>query len=221
MVYAGNFKQQNLTIGVSGRLDKSNLVMWDPQTNSLWAQLTGEAVHGPLKGRSLELKSALFLPLSAWLKRQPKSRVLDISAVRNKGWYFQGRHFQDGQYTYHSRRGGSQVDKLGLAVRSATKQLLVSVQRLHKEKLIVRDFAGTKLLFLWLENDRTALVYKAPQDSEFKLEGKVIAAKDGTSWDALLGKKIMAKGKDLELYPYIPTFMKAWKRFYPESTVLH
>ena len=50
---------EEYTFGVSGKLIMNVLVMYDRQTDSLWSQLIGEAVDGPLKGTVLE-----FLP--AW-----------------------------------------------------------------------------------------------------------------------------------------------------------
>lgn len=45
---------QVLRFGVSGLLRKSDLVMWDDQTVSLWQQITGEGIVGALAGNQLE-----------------------------------------------------------------------------------------------------------------------------------------------------------------------
>lgn len=42
-----------LTFGVSGNLRKSDLIMWDRQTESWWQQFTGEAIVGRLTGKTL------------------------------------------------------------------------------------------------------------------------------------------------------------------------
>ena len=36
-------------------INNQNFLMTDEQTGSWWQQVTGEAVHGPLKGRRLDL----------------------------------------------------------------------------------------------------------------------------------------------------------------------
>jgi hypothetical protein len=53
------------TFGTSGLLRNSDLVMWDRQTESLWQQITGEAIVGELTGKQLA-----FLPTSivAWVE---------------------------------------------------------------------------------------------------------------------------------------------------------
>ncbi|NIR40918.1 MAG: DUF3179 domain-containing protein, partial [Actinobacteria bacterium] len=43
-----------LRFGVSGLLRNSDLVMWDDATESLWQQITGEAIVGALTGTRLE-----------------------------------------------------------------------------------------------------------------------------------------------------------------------
>jgi hypothetical protein len=44
-----------LRFGVSGLLRKSDLVMWDDATTTLWQQITGEAVVGELAGNQLDV----------------------------------------------------------------------------------------------------------------------------------------------------------------------
>jgi hypothetical protein len=39
-----------LVFGVSGRLYNANFLLYDRQTGSLWQQLTGEPIAGPLVG---------------------------------------------------------------------------------------------------------------------------------------------------------------------------
>jgi hypothetical protein len=54
---------ETLRFGVSGLLRKSDLVMWDRQTESLWQQINGEAIVGELAGTQLEL---IPTPIIAW-----------------------------------------------------------------------------------------------------------------------------------------------------------
>ena len=45
---------RHLTFGVSGLLYNSDLLMYDHQTDSLWSQIEGRAISGPLAGTGLE-----------------------------------------------------------------------------------------------------------------------------------------------------------------------
>jgi hypothetical protein len=50
-----------LRFGVSGLLRKSDLVMWDDATTTLWQQITGEAVVGELAGTRLDIISTAIV----------------------------------------------------------------------------------------------------------------------------------------------------------------
>lgn len=87
-----------LTFGSSGLLYRSNKLMYDKETDSLWNQFTGRPVSGPLRGSGIELK---VLPVAVttwqdWLARHPDTRVLhpetgyvrDYTPGRPYGSYF-------------------------------------------------------------------------------------------------------------------------------------
>ena len=76
-----------LTFGSSGLLYRSNKLMYDRQTRTLWNQLTGEPVLGELVGSGIELD---LLPVVVsswqdWLDRHPETLVLssDTGYSRN------------------------------------------------------------------------------------------------------------------------------------------
>jgi Protein of unknown function (DUF3179) len=64
------------TFGTSGKLYRSNLVMYDRATGSYWPQLTGQAVTGPLTGRTLELVPAQIVSFGDFRATFPRGRVL-------------------------------------------------------------------------------------------------------------------------------------------------
>ena len=72
---------KSYTFGSSGFLYRSNKLMYDRQTQTLWSQLTGEPVLGPLVAR--RLAPLRVLPLVAtswreWLAMHPRTRVLSL-----------------------------------------------------------------------------------------------------------------------------------------------
>jgi len=62
--------------GVSGLLYKSDVLMYDRQTESLWSQLKMRAVAGKLKGTPLRLLPTEHLTWAAWRGRYPQGKVL-------------------------------------------------------------------------------------------------------------------------------------------------
>ncbi len=67
---------QLLRFGVSGLLRNSDLVMWDRQTESLWQQITGEAIVGELAGVQLNFVPSPIVAWSDFRARFPNGQVL-------------------------------------------------------------------------------------------------------------------------------------------------
>jgi len=69
------------TFGSSGFLFRSNKLMYDHQTRTLWNQITGEPVLGKLAGEDvrLELLPVVVTSWGAWLEQHPDTKVLSIN----------------------------------------------------------------------------------------------------------------------------------------------
>jgi len=74
-VYARTVQGRNLTFEVWPGLERGVLVMRDRETGSLWSQLTGQALDGSLRGKSLRLVPTSVVSLKAWQQRHPGSGV--------------------------------------------------------------------------------------------------------------------------------------------------
>ena len=71
-----------LTFGVSGKLLQNTLVMFDRETESLWSQLYGFALDGPLTGAKLEPLAALHTDWATWRAQYPETLVLSKQQTR-------------------------------------------------------------------------------------------------------------------------------------------
>jgi hypothetical protein len=69
---------RTLVFGVSGLLYKANQILFDRQTHSLWSQLLGGAVVGPLRGTALRPVPLVMESWGAWLADHPNTTVLSI-----------------------------------------------------------------------------------------------------------------------------------------------
>lgn len=74
--------------GSSGFLFRSNKLMYDRQTRTLWNQLTGEPVQGELVGTgvSLDLLPVVLTTWEAWQEQHPNTLVLDIDTGFNRNY---------------------------------------------------------------------------------------------------------------------------------------
>lgn len=64
------------TFGVSGLLYNSDVLLYDRRTDSLWSQILGQAVTGPLKGTTLPLLPSRHTSWSEWRHAHPETLVL-------------------------------------------------------------------------------------------------------------------------------------------------
>ncbi|MEO7414839.1 MAG: DUF3179 domain-containing protein [Opitutaceae bacterium] len=127
VLYRTEIGGQHYELGTSGFLYRSNKLMYDHGTKSLWSTLTGEPVVGPLVGRGLKL-TPLFVVTTTWgewRRRHPETKVLSLK-------------------TGHERDYGE-----GVAYRNyfATDELMFSVPQLdgrlkNKAEVLALRFGG-------------------------------------------------------------------------------
>jgi hypothetical protein len=67
---------RTLTFGVSGKLVKDNLVLYDRETDSLWRQSTGKAIDGPMDGAELSTLPAWVTTVDRFREARPSGQVL-------------------------------------------------------------------------------------------------------------------------------------------------
>lgn len=76
MVYEREVEGEVLTFGVSGYLWKSDVLMYDHQSESFWSQLHQGAVAGPRTGTPLTVLPSRVTSLDAFRRERPGGKVL-------------------------------------------------------------------------------------------------------------------------------------------------
>ena len=79
--------------GTSGLLYRSNKLMYDRSTFSLWSNITGEAVLGRLAGSSvrLEMRPVSLTSWANWRTRHPDTTVVKLPPSQGTRWNFDYR----------------------------------------------------------------------------------------------------------------------------------
>lgn len=79
VLYETQVGERTFHFGSSGLLMRSNKLMYDRETHSLWNQLSGEPVVGELatSGIQLKVRSLVLTSWGEWLSRHPETSVLD------------------------------------------------------------------------------------------------------------------------------------------------
>ena len=90
-MYSTNIDGERVEFGTSGMLYRSNKLMYDRKTHTLWNQFTGVPAAGPLAGTGirLELLPVVTTTWGEWLKAHPDTTVLDVETGLYPGRFYQ------------------------------------------------------------------------------------------------------------------------------------
>lgn len=96
IVYRTEIDGVHHELGTSGFLYRSNKLMYDHETKSLWSTLTGTPVVGPLvdHGIELELGHVVTSTWGEWRRRHPDTRVLSLDTGYDRD-YREGVAYRD------------------------------------------------------------------------------------------------------------------------------
>ncbi|MCZ6541906.1 MAG: DUF3179 domain-containing protein [Nitrospinae bacterium] len=190
MVFDAHAAGRPLNFGVSGLLYKSNVLLYDRQTESLWSQIKQEAVTGKLIGTRLQLIPSTQTTWGAWKKQHPDTLVLSTQTGYDRDYerdpyqgYFTSREifFPVGRldHRYHPKEQVIGVQLEGLAKAYPFSELA-------RVKSPFKDKVGKKTVcVLYDSKSRTATI------------------KDES-------------GKEL---PSVVVFWFAWHAFHPDTQV--
>ncbi|PCI40370.1 MAG: hypothetical protein COB53_01195 [Elusimicrobia bacterium] len=78
---------QTFVFDVSGLLYNSDLVLFDRATSTLWSQILGEAIVGPLTGTKLVRVPLRYSKWRDWKKAHPETRVLSFESGGDRNYY--------------------------------------------------------------------------------------------------------------------------------------
>lgn len=208
-MYARDVDDRTLTFRVSGMLWQSSLVMVDQETKSYWSHLLGEAMKGPLKGRTLEVIPSVLTDWKVWKQRYPETTVVFMKRSDTR--------FRDGyQYVRGDLVLGLQLDG------HARCWPLPEVARRH---FVADQFRGQPLLVTCERDSRTASIFErrvGDQVLEFSWrEGQLRDDQTGSRWDAVSGHAVEGPlaGAQLRRLPGFVSAPDAWKTFHPDGSV--
>jgi Protein of unknown function (DUF3179) len=77
IVFDRRLDGRELSFGVSGKLNNSNLVMYDRQTESWWQQAVGVGIVGEMTGKELKMLPVWMESLAIFRERNPDGLIMD------------------------------------------------------------------------------------------------------------------------------------------------
>ncbi len=140
-------KGERVEFGTSGKLWKSNLVMYDRKTDSLWSQILGEAIVGEMTGVKLKLLPSDQVQFGKWRELHPDGQVLsrETGATRFYGSSPYGDYFTSTGFA-RSLAGGRDTrltpDAFVLGIVLNEKAKAYSAEAVKQKGEVVDEFEG-------------------------------------------------------------------------------
>ncbi len=156
-----------LSFGSSGLLYRSNKLMYDQSTNSLWNQFTGKPAVGTLARADLKLNARPIVTTTwkQWLATHPDTRVLDINTGHDRD-YQPGKPYGD-YFASPDLRFPAATDKQQGKPKSELYVLRISGAEkawpleLFKRGAVINDQAGAlKLVLIGNAKTKTVRAYR-------------------------------------------------------------
>lgn len=96
ILYKSEYDGRHFALGTSGFLYRSNKLMYDRATQSLWSTLWGRPVVGPLVGQGIELESLSVVTTTwgEWRRRHAETSVLSLDTGYERD-YSEGAAYRD------------------------------------------------------------------------------------------------------------------------------
>ncbi|MFQ5794370.1 MAG: DUF3179 domain-containing protein [Candidatus Bipolaricaulia bacterium] len=231
--------------GISGRLFKSDLVMYDRVTGTFWSQIEALPIVGPLVGRVGKLHQVPvdIIPWGLWQAENPETMVMDrpvfgdvLGGVQTRpisGILFPRDYGRDPYAAY--KRSNSNTfgtpfsdtrlrakdDVIGIIIDGDTKAY---ARKAYDELSLLNDRIGnTPILVVKTPADQVRFFVRRDVERDRALEfefidGRLIDKQTRSVWN-FRGEAVSGEfaGTQLEEISAIPSFWFAWVSFNPDT----
>jgi len=226
-VYAREVDGRTLTFGVSGKLVRNSLVMFDRQTGSLWSHLTGESISGPLHGKRLEQLSSAQTTWGIWLKEHPHTMLLQANQFDTQDPY-EGYYSGGDTGVVPVKRTDNRLpakDRI-VGIRIGSDVKAYDFKALARDRVVNDQVAGTPLVIVFDGGSESGAVYRSDPGGtllRFSQGNGALRMNDdgGSVWDGLTGIALSGPraGQSLDQVPITYSFWFGWADFYPNTEV--
>ncbi len=226
-MYSREIEGQEYTFGVSGKLVMNVLVMYDRQTGSLWSQLRGDAIEGPMVGKSLTFLPSWMTTWEDWKSRHPDTLALEKGYSGNydpyRGYYQSG---QTGVIGESRRDDRLYAKEFVIGVDLDGHQVAFPFSRLNTEPVVNFQVGQAPVLVVFNIQTGTGVVFdRRHEGQQLTFEGEddlvLTDQETGSTWDGLTGTAIAGplEGTTLNRLKSTASFWFGWKDWYPDSEI--
>ncbi len=224
-----------LSFGVTGKLWKDSLVMYDRETGTYWSHVTGEAIAGSLKGQRLKLVPALMTTWAHWKRMYPAGKVLakgpGLFGPSGTSNVYQSYLEDPTRLGIFGTQNPDRVlpgKEFVLGVTVGGERVAYPFRRLSRQPVVNDTAGGEAVVVVFSARDATAAAFSRRARGRTvtfanlrQHEGAWVMddRETGSTWRAFEGRAVAGRleGTRLDPLPATQAFWFAWKQIYPET----
>jgi hypothetical protein len=200
-------------------MDRFNAMFEDKTTGSWWQQATGEAVVGPLKGKSLDELDSEQMTASTFFSLYPDGLIMKpdkdfLSKYDSLGKFERGK----------SKSNLTRRDSISWSEKSWVVGIsLNGISRAYdwndlKSEILILDTLGKNHIILVLGDDRQSFAaFKRKQSQYFQIKNDTLYS--GESKFSLSGRSFNYGTPNLEKINAYQEFWHSWNTFHPGTSI--
>lgn len=230
ILYDTHHAGQHYELGTSGFLYRSNKLMYDHATESLWSTLDGRPVVGQLVGQGIALNSRAVVTTTwqAWREQHPETTVLSLETGHVRD-YSEGAAYRDYFATDQvmftvpklDRRLANKAEVLILRFREGgTPPTAVEVDAL-KPKSFHAGRLGRVNYVILTDRSGASRVYENPSPGVKSYDGaNRVEDASGKEWVVSEASLVGAAGHERLRLPAHRAFWFGWYAAYPDTELI-
>jgi hypothetical protein len=217
-------------LGTSGFLYRSNKLMYDRATQSLWNTIWGRPAIGPLARESIQLarRSVVTTTWGEWRRRHPTTRVLSLDTGYQRD-YSEGaayrEYFSTDDLMFNvpkvDRRLKNKDEVLTLVLaEEAGRQLAISADFLAKSN-VYHDRIGSIEFVVLTDRSGANRVYRTAGERFVGWDlDRAVTDTNGQTWILSEDRLVAADGRQLERLPAQRAFWFGWFAAFPDTRLV-
>ena len=229
IAYNTEFNGKNYNLGTSGFLYRSNKLMYDRDTQSLWNTIEGKPVIGPLINKNIELESHAVVTTTwgEWKDRHPSTTVLSLDTGHRRN-YDEGvaynEYFSTDELMFNVPELDSRLknkDEVLIVRANGYKEdpLAISAKFLSKNKVYQDQIGNTKFVVI-TDKSGGNRVYEAKDYTFDKVKNESVKDSNGVVWKVEEEQLVATNGTVLKRLPYHRIFWFAWYNTYKNTRLV-
>ena len=217
-------------LGTSGFLYRSNKLMYDHATKSLWSTLTGSPVVGRLAGKGIELE-ALYVVTTTWKEwraRHPNTQVLSRETGHQRD-YSEGAAYRDYfasdrlMFTVPKRdaRLPNKAEVLALRLPQAPREALAIAADYLAARPVYHARIGNMNVVVLTDTSGANRVYEARETTFVNWDNSSTARDSlGGAWRVDESQLTAPNGQTLKRLPAHRAFWFGWHAAFPDTRLV-